>query len=271
VKAHNHKGYQVVPFPTMRRAKPLIHALTEVDVTTPRQSLHAHKLQTGETLSFTAFIIACVARAAAEHKRVHAYRQGGRHLVLFDDVDVNTLVEHDLGDYQAATPYVIRAANRKPVRALHEELRAAQAAGASYARIQRLSVYLPRVIRTLFWRACNRSPRLKQRIGGTVSVTALGMVGKGIAGWGIPISDYTLTITVGGIADKPAVFDGRIEGRQMLCLTVSADHTVVDGAPLVRFVRRLKELIESGYGLPEAGVSGVVGRQSPEVTPARPA
>ena len=32
-------------------------------------------------------------------------------------------------------------------------------------------------------------------------------------------------------------------------LTVSFDHNVIDGAPAARFTQRLKELIESGYGL----------------------
>ena len=37
----------------------------------------------------------------------------------------------------------------------------------------------------------------------------------------------------------------------MLSLTVAFDHDVVDGAPAARFVQRLVELIESGYGLAE--------------------
>jgi pyruvate/2-oxoglutarate dehydrogenase complex dihydrolipoamide acyltransferase (E2) component len=57
---------------------------------------------------------------------------------------------------------------------------------------------------------------------------------------------------VGGIAWKPAVIEGRIEPREILNLTVTFDHDVVDGAPATRFVRRLVELIERGYGLCEA-------------------
>jgi hypothetical protein len=34
-------------------------------------------------------------------------------------------------------------------------------------------------------------------------------------------------------------------------LTISIDHDVVDGAPMVRFVNYFQELIESGYGLIE--------------------
>jgi pyruvate/2-oxoglutarate dehydrogenase complex dihydrolipoamide acyltransferase (E2) component len=57
---------------------------------------------------------------------------------------------------------------------------------------------------------------------------------------------------VGGIARKPAVIEERVEPRYVLDLTVSFDHDVVDGAPAARFVKRLVELIEKGYGLEEA-------------------
>ena len=32
-------------------------------------------------------------------------------------------------------------------------------------------------------------------------------------------------------------------------MTLSFDHTMIDGAPATRFTEQLKELLESGYGL----------------------
>jgi pyruvate/2-oxoglutarate dehydrogenase complex dihydrolipoamide acyltransferase (E2) component len=84
-----------------------------------------------------------------------------------------------------------------------------------------------------------------------VGVTSVGMFGKG-AGWGIPITEHTLDLTLGGIAEKPSVVDGQIAIREYLCITVSLDHDLIDGAPAARFAMRLKELIESGYGLCES-------------------
>lgn len=43
--------------------KHMVHALLEGDVTDARQRIRKHKDQTGETLSFTAFIVVCLARA----------------------------------------------------------------------------------------------------------------------------------------------------------------------------------------------------------------
>jgi pyruvate/2-oxoglutarate dehydrogenase complex dihydrolipoamide acyltransferase (E2) component len=68
----------------------------------------------------------------------------------------------------------------------------------------------------------------------------------------IPRARWGLLLIVGGIARKPAVIEERVEPRDMLDLTVAFDHDVVDGAPAARFVKRLVELIESGYGLEEA-------------------
>ena len=43
--------------------------------------------------------------------------------------------------------------------------------------------------------------------------------------------------------------DGQIAIREYLSLTISFDHDIVDSAPAARFTERLKELIESGFGL----------------------
>ncbi len=56
-------------------------------------------------------------------------------------------------------------------------------------------------------------------------------------------------MTVGGIGEKPGIVDGHIAIRDYLSLTISFDHAVINGAPAARFTERLKELIESAYGL----------------------
>jgi len=39
-----------------------------------------------------------------------------------------------------------------------------------------------------------------------------------------------------------------------LSLTISFNHDIIDGAPAARFAQRLKDLIESGYGLDDSTV-----------------
>lgn len=267
-----HDGYRIVPYPKLRRFLALmypavqrvhkIHALIEVDVTDARRCLHEHEARTGERLSFTAFVIACVARAVGENPTLNVVRKGRKQLALFDDVDVSVPIERDMKGRKQPIVYSIRGADRKSVRAITREIREAQVAavetkweGFQAERwLMRLPMIVLRGLWNIFWRARGTYPRVQKRYGGTVGLTAVGMFGNG-AGWGIPLSYHTLDITVGGIARKPGVVgdgEGRIAIREYLCLTLSFDHDVVDGAPAARFVSRLRELIEGAYDLPMA-------------------
>jgi pyruvate/2-oxoglutarate dehydrogenase complex dihydrolipoamide acyltransferase (E2) component len=260
----NNADYQVVPYPQMRRwmaaafrstrYKPMIQGLIEVDVTRARAFLRDHKAKTGESLSFTAFIIACLGKAVDEHKDMQAFRKSRKCLIPFDEVDVATQVEHDVSGQKQVINYTIRAANRKTFREIHHEIRAAQREDVIKAwEPFKAFLSLPTILfRPLFWVfswIIRAHPQLQKKYWGTVGITAVGMFGKG-AGWGIPPITPTLMITLGGIGEKPGVVDGYIAIREYLSITISFDHDIIiDGAPAARFTQRLKELIESGYGL----------------------
>jgi hypothetical protein len=257
--------YRIVDLPPARREMPTIldlegakhrmYGLLEVDVTAARELIAAHKARTGEALSFTGYISFCLARAVAEHPSVQAYLKGRKQLVVFDDVDVGLMVERELGGIRAPVGYVIRRANHKSFREIHQEIRAVQT--QELPRMPpwlRAAMLLPWPLSKLF-NAMLRAAMLRDPTGlvaqtGTVGVTAIGMFGHS-SGWGLSTGWHTLILVVGGIARKPAVVEGRIEPREILNLTVGFDHDVVDGAPAARFVGRLLELIESGYGLSE--------------------
>jgi len=255
-----HAPAQITPFPRMRlpmvdggrmgRQKHLVHGLFEVDVTQARQRLHAHAARTGEALSFTAFLLACLGRALDTHRHMHAYRDWRNRLVIFDEVDVNTLVEVDVDGRRIIRPHIFRAINRKTVWDLHRELRTFQGAAerSREAAFLRGFVRLPAVVRRLFYGMIFRNPQLLKEYLGTVALSSIGMFGTG-GFWGIPVSNHTLQCTVGGIAQKPGVVDGRIDVREYLSVTISFDHDIVDGAPAARFAQHWKELVERGEGL----------------------
>jgi pyruvate/2-oxoglutarate dehydrogenase complex dihydrolipoamide acyltransferase (E2) component len=92
------------------------------------------------------------------------------------------------------------------------------------------------------------NPQLVKDYYGTVLVTSIGMFGTG-SFWGIPVPNHSLQLTLGGIGEKPGVVEHRVEVREYLSVTISFDHDIIDGAPAARFIQRLKELIENGYGL----------------------
>ena len=203
-----------------------IFGFLEVDVTAPRRCLEEHEARTGERLSFTAYLIFCLAQAVDADKTVQAYRQGRKKLFLFEDVDVGTMVEHRFpesgsGDQQprenrAPIGHVIRRANRKTFLEIHREIRDLQARPPERKEMppwMRMVLAAPGPLQKLLVRfvqsGMRRDPARKWvPMAGSVGVTAVGMFGSG-GGWGLGPSDgHTLTMVVGGIARKPAVIPG---------------------------------------------------------------
>jgi pyruvate/2-oxoglutarate dehydrogenase complex dihydrolipoamide acyltransferase (E2) component len=263
--------YDTLPFPSERNPivdagylaarRHVIHGLFEADITRARALIQEQAEQSGGGLSFTAYVVACLARAVEKHPKVQAYFDWRRRLVLFKDVDVVTLIEPEAG--RAAIPHIIRAANRRTVRQISDEIRAVQARpehSAQRGRLVTLGAKAPRFLRMLFYRLIKLNPVWFKQTAGTVIVTSVGVMFGQSAGWGIIfLPHHTLGLTVGGLAQKPAVYQGQIAIREYLSLTISVDHDIVDGAPAARFARDFKELLESATLLENAKLSGTSG------------
>lgn len=80
-------------------------------------------------------------------------------------------------------------------------------------------------------------------MGSTITVTSLGRLG-GIAA--TPVINYpeVAIIGVNRIALRPVVQGGQIAIRQMMNLSSSFDHRIVDGWAAASFIQRIKELLE---------------------------
>jgi pyruvate/2-oxoglutarate dehydrogenase complex dihydrolipoamide acyltransferase (E2) component len=259
---NQNKGFKTIPFPAARKVivdagrwgsrRHLIHALLEIDVTRPREIMQERKARTGKTQSFTGFLVSCLAQAIKTNPSVQAYRDWRNQLVIFEDVDVVTLIETKVGG--VALPHVIRAANRKSFCQIHDEIRAVQdkpPRSPQKGGLIDLAPRLPAFMRDVFYWALHQNPHWFKKFQGTSIITSVGMFGQG-GGWGFGFLPFhTLGLTVGGIAAKPGVVDGRIEIRQILDLTISYDHDIVDGADAARFANTLKGLIENAAGLEE--------------------
>jgi len=256
-------AFDVRPFPRPRRIivdggrastkrHPMV-GLVEMDVTEARARIREHERETGERLSFTAFIVASVARAVAEEPSVHAYRDLRDRLVVFRDVDVSVSIEAKLQGASFPVSHVIRAANDRSVEEIHREIRAVQrdpnrSSSARLVGAGELFVRLPGFLRAGALRSVHRLPTVQRSLQGTVGVSSVGMFGAG-GGWGLPFQIHSLNVVVGGIVEHPAYVDGRLVPREFVDLTLSFDHDVVDGAPAARFTARLRELIGSADGV----------------------
>jgi pyruvate/2-oxoglutarate dehydrogenase complex dihydrolipoamide acyltransferase (E2) component len=260
--------YEEKPFPKMREMivdtveqglrKHHTKGLIELDVTKGREYIRKHKEKTGEALSFTGWIVKCIAQAVNEHKHVQAMRKGKK-IVIFDDVDISVMVERVVGDRVFPVVFVVRKANKRSLREIHDEIRNAQVQTEDdyfqkkEARRAKMLLSLPKFLRNfLFWRKVRKDPFFVKRYLGTAMVTSIGMFGKkGRTFWAIPTSLQPLSFTLGGISRKPGVIRNKIEIREYICMTILFDHDVVDGAPAARFIARLAELVENGFGLIE--------------------
>jgi len=227
-----------------------VHGLVEIDVTDAREQIRSIEEETGTDLSFTAFIISCLAATVEEQPQVHRYHDWRGRIYEFEDVDVNVLIEREVDGERIGVPHVIRAANQRTVRSIHDEIRRVQTdtSNRPEAGIAKLARRFPGVIRRQIWRLPQWFPSRWKQLAGTVAVSSVGMFGTG-NGWAISPTNYTLQLTVGGIGTRPRLIDGDLQSREFLSLTVTFDHDVVDGAPAARFVERLGELLETGAGL----------------------
>ena len=84
--------------------------------------------------------------------------------------------------------------------------------------------------------------------GGTFTITNLGL---------FEIDAFTPIINppesailgVGRIIAKPVAVDRQVVVRDMLALSLSFDHRLIDGAPAARFLQRIKQLVERPFAL----------------------
>ncbi len=234
------------------------HAILEIDVTVAREKIKKIKGKTGEKLSFTGFIINCVSESMTKHKSLNSYKLGRKKIVSFDDVDVAIPVEKKTDEEVRPRVYIVRKANEKTVSEITKEIRSVQKQsvenktellGEEETKLERFVLSLPFFLKKILMRFIRKKGLFKKKYMGSTAVTAIGMKGN-FKGWIVPLGGTATTLfVVGGISKKPRVVDDKIVPREILHLTITVDHDLVDGGPLARFVETLTNLMEKGYGL----------------------
>ncbi|MEM6264774.1 MAG: 2-oxo acid dehydrogenase subunit E2 [Bacteroidota bacterium] len=225
------------------RKYPMIHCLTEFDITLLRQQLKAHRKTTGERISINVFFIRAMALLAAETPEIHAIRWGNRRLAVFDQVDVFVPMELKQNGEGVLVPYLVREADRKNCKEIQSRLEQVQQSGSlPLDSLQQSFTKLPTWLRRLIYQIWMAYPPYAQRIFGTVSVSALNMGHH--RGWGIGVPFHPLSLYIGSAFPLPSPTQGH-----MLCITLSADHRIMDGMPLVRLAKRLADCVETQRGI----------------------
>ena len=166
-------------------------------------------------LSINDIIIKVTAAALIQHPEVNASFQE-KFVRYYEHADIGVAVAIEDG---LITP-VVRAADQKSLSQIAAE------------------------VRELAERARTKKLKPEEYTGATFSISNLGMFG---------IDEFTAVINppeggilaVGAMTPKPVVRDNEIVVRQMMRVTMSCDHRVIDGATGAKFLQTFKKILEN--------------------------
>jgi pyruvate dehydrogenase E2 component (dihydrolipoamide acetyltransferase) len=220
-------AYRDEPVSEMRRtiAKRLVTSLGPVPhffLTTEIEMDRAAEMRQGINeldpelkISVNDIIIKVAAAALMKHPQVNASFQD-KVVRYYEHADIGVAVAIEEG---LITP-IVRAADQKSLSEIAAE------------------------VRDLAERARNRKLKPEEFMGASFSVSNLGMFG---------IDEFTAIINppeaailaVGAMSPKPVVRNNEIVVRQMMRVTMSCDHRVVDGATGAKFLQTFKKILEN--------------------------
>jgi pyruvate dehydrogenase E2 component (dihydrolipoamide acetyltransferase) len=166
-------------------------------------------------ISINDVIIKVTAAALLQHPQVNASFQE-KFVRYYEHADVGVAVAIEDG---LITP-VVRSADQKSLSEIAAE------------------------VRELAERARSRKLKPEEYTGASFSISNLGMFG---------IDEFTAVINppegailaVGAMSPKPVVRDNEIVIRQMMRVTMSCDHRVIDGATGAKFLQTFKKILEN--------------------------
>jgi pyruvate dehydrogenase E2 component (dihydrolipoamide acetyltransferase) len=168
-------------------------------------------------VSFNDFIMRASALALREHPEINSgFNTVNNSIIRFKTIDLSIAVSTPTG---LITP-IIRHADYKNLGQLSQEMKSL-AVRAKEGKLSR-----------------------EEYTGGSFTISNLGMYG---------VSEFIAIINppqaailaIGGIEDRPLVKEGQIVPGKLLKLTVSADHRVVDGADVAKFLKTLQKYVEN--------------------------
>ena len=196
---------------------PTFYLTVEIEmdnVITTRKQINA-TLDDDSKISVNDIIVKAAAMSLLKHPWVNASYQD-KHVRFYEQADIGVAVAIDEG---LITP-VVRGANLKGLAEISAE------------------------IKDLATKAKAKKLQPEEYTGATFSISNLGMMG---------IKEFTAIINppeaailaVGGANPIPVVRDGQVVVRNIMSVTMSCDHRVVDGATGARFLQTFKQMLES--------------------------
>lgn len=216
---------QRTPFAGVRQAiaEHMVHSLqtmaqvsmnTRADVTALKATREALGTRWGRTPSYTDLLVRAVTVALKEHPLLGAKLEGGE-IVMPSEFNIGVAVALDDG---LIVP-VVRDADKLTLVEISDR------------------------VKDLAQRARENALDVDEVTGGTFTITNLGMFG--IEAFTPIINPPEVAILgVGRIVPELALVDGQVIARDVLTLSLTIDHRIVDGAPGAQFLQTLVQLLE---------------------------
>jgi pyruvate dehydrogenase E2 component (dihydrolipoamide acetyltransferase) len=202
---------------------PHVTLFTEADASAlveARAQLNAELARGGIKISYNALLIAITARVLRDHPQLNACLVDDQ-IHYYAGINIGLAVDSERG---LLAPVIRNADRLDPV--------TIQQTGDE-----------------LIQRALGGQSRPDDLAGGTFTLTNLGMFD--VDGFTPIINQPQAAILgIGRIMARPVVgADNEVRVRQMMTLSLSFDHRLVDGGPAARFLQRIKQLIERPFAL----------------------
>lgn len=195
---------------------PHFYVSMEVDAK-PLAQIQAQLKQQGLKISINDLVIRACAIALRKHPTINSgFDSTEQKLILFQTVDIAVAVALEGG---LITPIIFHA---------------------DYKSLAQISQSVKRLAKS----AQQGTLEPHEYRGGSFTISNLGMYG--VDNFQAIINPpQACILAVGGILEKPVVRAGKLECGQVMNLTLSCDHRVVDGADAAKFLVSVKQLLES--------------------------
>ena len=260
--------YSLSPWPAVRnltatgldfQPRHTYYSCTAVNVTETMRAISHCQRACRITVSLHAYLIRCIALAAAEHPETITYRHRNS-LIQFNSVDVGTALNKKQPDgSHMPMIYIVRNADQKSLAQINWEFRRAVRADLSRdpdVLARRRFARLPGFLRYLAMKRALNHPLGARRLYGNIQFTSLYKSDFQMPFVPFPPSLGTMSIAAGSVSETFLPDDqGQPKLSKVIYLGDAMNHDVIDGMPMVQFLQRRAALIEACTELDDAFIA----------------
>lgn len=219
---------------------PHIYSIWEMDVYPVRRQLKAFNKKNNSKVSLYTYLLFCYVKTIASNPDYQAMHYGGRKKRVYESVDVFFPIELPNDELRL---HIIRDCQLKSLFEIQEEIEY-QIKKVPKPLPWNINIYLalPKFLRIWISNVGFAWSSMRKYLYGTAYFTALKTVAN-VPGAGIPLPLNSIGMLIGHISTKEDLVSNK--SSNIITITNSVDHRLVNGSQLVAFCAELKHNIET--------------------------